>query len=186
MLWKQIADWHFPFLSELWNYVFESFTKLLNMEELSKDTLTELKQLFDSLTKTAGGRINEKQQNAGDIDELPEQFSNLQNRLENILINVQTDTDLFYKIVVMRNSLTYEEAKIRLAAEDISGSQELLEKTLACIHKYRNHPRVVFLYLRLVNHLAYLLSKKGDLEKAEELLEEVTKIEIGDDVLVYR
>lgn len=156
------------------------------MEELSPDTSTELKQLFDSLTKTAGGRSNERPQNAGDSDDLTQQFSTLQSRLENILTKIKTESDLFYKVLVMKNSLTYEEAKIRLAAEDISGSQEFLEKTLACIHEYRNHPRVMFLYLRIVNHLAYLLSKKGELEKAQELLEEVTKSEVGSDALVYR
>lgn len=156
------------------------------MEELSQDTSTELKQLFDTLTKAAGGRSADKTKNAGDGDELAQHFTTLQNRLETILSNTETGSELFYKVLVMKNSLSYEEAKLRLSSEDGSSSQELLEKTLASIYEYRTHPRVVFLYLRIVNHLAYLLSKKGILEKAQALLEEVTKAKTDSEVLVYR
>lgn len=155
------------------------------MDQLSQETITELKTLFDDLSKATIARPDDNVQNAGDSeDKLSVQFTKLQSRLDEILSNVQEDSDVFYKVIAMKQSLTYEEAKIHLNRSETDAAQDLLEKTLEQLSEKKEHPQLAFLYIRIVNHLAYLLSKKGEMEKARSLLEEVTENK-PTDIIVY-
>lgn len=157
------------------------------MNELEQVTIVELKQIFDGLTKAANFSLSEILPNAGDGDNLKAQFVNAEKRLEEIIGTVNKESALYFKLLTMKSSLLYEEAKIRLNKDDVDGAQELLERTFSAVYDHRNHSQVAFLYLRVVNHLSYLLSKKGELPKAQHLLEEVTtsKAKVTD-VIVYR
>lgn len=156
------------------------------MDQLSNEASGELKLLFEDLSKATVGHAEEKLHNAGDNeDHVNMQFAKLQNRLDAILPNASQDSALYYKILTMKYSLEYEKAKIYLNREEIDSAQSVLEKLLSQILEHKNHAQLTFLYLRTINHLAYLLSKKGELEKARELLEEVTKERL-EDILVYR
>lgn len=152
------------------------------MDQLNQDTLTELKTLFESLSKA---RPDDTAQNAGDTeDHLTVQFAKLQTRLDEILTEATEGSEAYYKVIAMKHSLTYEEAKIHLNRNETETAQEFLEKTLDGLSEHKQHPQLAFLYIRIVNHLAYLLSKKGDLEKARGLLEEVTTNKT-DDLIVF-
>lgn len=146
------------------------------MNQLSQDTLAELKTLFEGLSKASVSRPDETTQDSGDSeDNLTVQFGKVQSRLDDILSEVFKESDIYYKVIAMKHSLTYEEAKIYLNKNETDIAQEILENTLESLIENKQHPQLAFLYIRIVNHLAYLLSKKGELEKARELLEEVTE-----------
>lgn len=155
------------------------------MDQLSQATLTELRTLFEGLSKTSTARPDDAAQNAGDSeDRLTVQFAKLRKRLDEILSEVADGSDAYYKVVAMKHSLTYEEAKIHLNRNETEMAQEYLEKTLEGLLEHKQHPQLAFLYIRIVNHLAYLLSKKGELERARALLEEVTTNKT-DDLIVF-
>lgn len=155
------------------------------MEDLGEEVRAELRGLFEGLSGGKGDRV----QDAGDGDDDGSRYGALQARIDELFGDAAEGSDAFYRLLAMRNSIVYEEAKGRMLRDDTVVSEELLEKTLNEIHGHREHPQVVFLHLRVVNHLAYILSKKGELQKAQQLLEEVSK-PMGDDeeklVLVYR
>lgn len=155
------------------------------MDQLNQDTITELRTLFDELSKASISRLDDNVQNAGDSeDKLSIEFTKFRKRLDELLSETAENSDAFYKVNAMKHSLTYEEAKIHLNKNETDIAQELLEKTLEQLTDLKEHPQLTFLYIRIVNHLAYLLSKRGELEKARELLEEVTK-ERASSTIVY-
>lgn len=156
------------------------------MDQLSGDTTAELKSLFDDLTKATGVRPGDAVQNSGDSEDRQTiRFAKLYGRLDEILNVVPKDSDQYYKTVALKNSLTYEQAKIHLNKNETEIAQEYLEKTVEQLNEVKEHPQVAFLYIRIVNHLAYLLSKKGELEKARVLLEEVTTNTKPENIIVY-
>lgn len=158
------------------------------MIELSQEIRTELRQLYNDFTAVClNTRYDDKQQNSsGDTDNIKAQYTKLLNRLDEISKEVEKDSDLYYKVFSLKNSLKYEEAKVRLNRDEIDTSQELLESTLSSVSELKNHPKIIFLYLRVVNYLAYLFTKKSELEKARVLLEEVTNLDGIESASVYR
>lgn len=158
------------------------------MNELSQEIRTELRQLYNDFTAACfSTRYEDKQQNnAGDTDNIKAHYTKLINRLDEISKDVEKDSELYYTVFCLKNSLKYEEAKVRLNRDEIETSQELLESALSSVSELKNHPKIIFLYLRVVNYLAYLFTKKVELEKARLLLEEVTNLEGIESASVYR
>ncbi|XP_017784357.1 PREDICTED: KIF1-binding protein homolog isoform X2 [Nicrophorus vespilloides] len=156
------------------------------MAALSEATCKELEDLFENLKKTSQ-KPEVLKHDAGDKTQqnlLQEMFVSLQTRLDEIFATVK-ETEGQTKVLAMKSSLFYENAKIKLTVDDFAASKENLDKALEIIKDYITDPFMVYLHLRIINHLAFTLSKLGDYEKAKELLEEITTLEAKPDVIIY-
>lgn len=164
------------------------------MEACSGNIYEELQLLFEDLKATTDKSlrttVDEKNNDSGDKSQTVKTTQNalqeLIGRLDEILTNLSKDDDSFVKLLSMKSSLLYERAKILLSLDDHLGCQSYLEKALDIIDDLNEHPQITYLYLRLMNHLAYVFSRQGKLQKSKEILEKITKIVPSADVKVYR
>lgn len=158
------------------------------MSAISEGVFDELRSLFDDLKKIHHGE--EKQQDSGDMNQNPQatqiNVDKIISYIDEILEKASTDDNNYLKLLAMKSSLLYEKAKLLLSLEDVSGCQQNLEKALEIIVDVHENAQILYLYLRLMNHLAYVISKQGDLIKSKEILDKITQQNIGLDIIVYR
>lgn len=158
------------------------------MSAISDNVFSDLKNLFEDLKKIHHG--DEKLQESGDTNQNPEATQNNVDKIiayiDNVLTKSSKDESKYIKIVAMKSSLLYEKAKLLLSLENIEGCQQNLEQALGIIAETCDDSQIAYLYLRLMNHLAYVISKQGDLPKSKEILDKITQQNIAPDILVYR
>ncbi|KAI4462674.1 kif1-binding protein [Holotrichia oblita] len=150
----------------------------------------ELEDLFENLKKSCQKIADDANNESGDklqetTTKTQEKLTALSTRLDEILCIITKDNEAYPKITAMKASLLYEKAKILLSTEENSECKTKLDEALALITEIKEHPLITYLYLRCVNHLAYVLSKLGDFDKSRKLLEDITNYELNPNVLVY-
>ncbi|XP_019874194.2 KIF-binding protein [Aethina tumida] len=155
---------------------------------LMPEVLNNLKVLFNNLIKCPkyNKKDNENQQ-SGDSNISGDNWEkNVENIIETIdehLPKVETGSDDFIRLLSMKASILYEKAKIYLNSEMLDKTQDVLINALNIIEHFAKNPKMTFLYLKIINHLSYSLSRKGDTEKAKELLEKVLEEDIETPIL---
>ncbi|KAK4887643.1 hypothetical protein RN001_003914 [Aquatica leii] len=112
-------------------------------------------------------------------------FKALVESLDNTLNAFSEKNDEYVKILSMKVSVMYEQSKILMLLENFQASTQLLQNALELTRDFVNHPKIAFLHMRLTNHLAYLLSKAGNLEESSKLLESVCGNSDLTEVLIY-
>lgn len=157
----------------------------------SEAIFAELHQLFEDL-KTSSAKCQaaeESNKDSGDNLTAKSTQDGLQEmvvRLDEILAQCPKDDGMYVKLVSMKSSLLYERAKILLSLENYPGCQVFLENALEIVEELSGHKLITYLYLRLMNHLAYVLSREGNLKKSKEVLEKITSMKLSGDVQIYR
>lgn len=151
----------------------------------------ELEDLFENLKKSCQKITDDANNESGDklqetTTKTQEKLTALSTRLEELLSVITKENEAYPKITAMKASLLYEKAKILLSTDDNVACKVKLDEALELINDIKEHPLITYLYLRCVNHLAYVLSKLGDFSKSRQLLEEITNYEIKPNILVYR
>lgn len=158
------------------------------MSVIDENTFTELHDLFEELRKTHHGE--DKTQESGDNSQNTQATQNSVDKIikhiDDILSNSSKENKHFKKLLAMKSSLLYEKAKLLLSLEDNAGCQENLEGALEIISDLHQDSQISYLYLRLMNHLAYVLSKQGDFVKSKTILETITQHVVPPDIIVYR
>ncbi|XP_022902913.1 KIF-binding protein-like [Onthophagus taurus] len=163
------------------------------MTKIDETVYKELEELFDNLKRSCQ-KIADDAANNESGDKLQEttgttqeKLANLSTRLDEILqtLSVAENGPDYPKIIAMKASLLYEKAKILLSTEENEECKNKLDEAIAMIDKMKENPHITYLYLRCINHLAYVYSKLGNFDKSKEILENITKYEIKDDILVY-
>ncbi|XP_030767246.1 uncharacterized protein LOC115891003 isoform X2 [Sitophilus oryzae] len=142
----------------------------------------ELQACFNELKKhSLSYKLGSGQQTVGGDEvenPLDKQFSIILSKIDEIFDKTPKESEEYLKILSMKASIIYEKAKILLSESLLVPSKKNLEEALELIKYFWNDPKVAFLYMRIVNHLTYVLSRLGELEQAEELL--LKAIEEGD------
>lgn len=163
------------------------------METVADTTFEELNAIFREYKKPHDEfLVSNKTSDVNTCPELdknrPENlFNTLITRMEQILLNTPKEDEQHMKILSMKSSLLYEQAKILMSKDKLDHAEEMFETALNEIFEYREHKQITFLHMRLINHLAYLLSKKGEFERARQLLESILEdIEVKNNLYVYR
>ncbi|KAF5300024.1 hypothetical protein FQR65_LT09281 [Abscondita terminalis] len=105
--------------------------------------------------------------------------------LDNLLNAFVEKNDEYVKLLSMKASLFYEQSKILMLLENFEASKQYLRNALNLIQDFNSHPQIEFLHQRLMNHLAYLLSKDGDFEESRKLLESACNNSDCNQVLIY-
>lgn len=158
------------------------------MSVINNSIFEELTTLFDDLKKIHHGE--DKQQDSGDMNQNPQatqiNVDKIITRIDEVLTNSSKDDTNYVKILAMKSSLLYEKAKLLLSLEDVHGCQKNLEEALEIISNYSENSQIVYLHLRLMNHLAYVISKQGDLVKSKDILDTITQNVSTSDIIVYR
>ncbi|KAL0267501.1 UNVERIFIED_CONTAM: hypothetical protein PYX00_009754 [Menopon gallinae] len=90
--------------------------------------------------------------------------------LELIRINGKSGRH-YYRLLAMEGALHYQHAKVLVRLNKPEKAKEILKYAMESLKEYFLVPEVTFLGLRVLNHYCYLLTKCGDLEKSQELLE---------------
>lgn len=159
---------------------------------LNANTLKELSAIFENLSVYLHKekQVNENNQDK-DIEDKPknvinEHFEQLLEKIERYLSSCEDSSLEYVKFLSMKASLLYEKAKITLSSESDGDALPMLQSTLKLIEEYADHDYIIFLYLRIVNHLSYILSKEGKLEEARNLLENILYKEYSPNIVVYR
>ncbi|KAG5874042.1 hypothetical protein JTB14_021770 [Gonioctena quinquepunctata] len=145
------------------------------MDSVPKEIFTELEQEFQNLKCIQTNKNKPRE----------EIIENSVSKLDGILSKLSKDSSDFSKILSMIACMMYERAKISLHANSFKKSKEYLEKGLDLIKGDIDNPQISFVYLRIVNYLAYVESRIGDLEKAKVLLEAVVNKEFSSEPHVY-
>ncbi|XP_018332004.1 protein KBP homolog, partial [Agrilus planipennis] len=152
-------------------------------------TFKELRELFENLEKSPSSNSSENSKNnlksSFDITNDNGQLASLIEKLDALLTTINNDNEYHKKILTMKASLYYEQAKLMAALGDTTKATDLLEKALEFVSDFKDHNQVKFLYLRLINHLSYLISKADNLQKSRELLESIADFEVNTDIAVY-
>lgn len=152
-----------------------------------ENTFRELNDLFEELRKTHHGNKNQESgDNFQNIRATQNNVDNIIKHIDEILNKSSKDNKHFKKLTAMKSSLLYEKAKLLLGQADNVSCQENLELALEIILDFYQDPQIYYLYLRLMNHLAYVLSKKGDLVKSKTILETITQKVAPSHIIVYR
>lgn len=151
----------------------------------------ELEDLFENLKKSCQKIADDANNESGDklhesTTKTQEMLTALSTRLDEILAVITKEHEAYPKITAMKASLLYEKAKILLSTDENAECKVKLDEALELITDIREHPLITYLYLRCINHLAYVLSKLGDFGKSRQLLEEITNYEQPQNILVYR
>lgn len=95
-------------------------------------------------------------------------------KLENLIeekVNIEDQINLF----MMLGYANYEKSRLLIECDDLS-SIENLEKSLDLLRQYRNHNKIIYIYLKTTNLYSFLQSKNNNLEKAKEELLEAKKL----------
>ncbi|GJQ78804.1 hypothetical protein Trydic_g2646 [Trypoxylus dichotomus] len=150
----------------------------------------ELEDLFENLKKSCQKIADDTNNESGDklhetTSKTQEKLTALSSRLDEILNIITKENEAYPKITAMKASLLYEKAKILLSTDENPECKVKLDEALALITEIKEHPLITYLYLRCVNHLAYVLSKLGDFNKSRNLLEEITSCEFNPNIVVY-
>lgn len=149
------------------------------MESVPDGFLEELKQQFQAIKENPNDKeVKEKAlHNSGDGNTnenlLEYQFSLIASKIDEVLSALKTESPEYLKILSMKASILYENAKICLSSNQLHQAKEQLENSLNLIKDHADDEQIAFLYLRVVNYLAYILSRLGKLETAQTLLEKV-------------
>lgn len=149
------------------------------MEGVPDGFLDELKQQFQVIKDNSNDKeIREKGlQNSGDGNTneilLEYQFFLIALKVDEVLSTLKTESPGYLKILSMKASLLYENAKVSLSGNQLHQAKEHLEKSLNLIIDHADDEQIAFLYIRVVNYLAYILSRLGKLETAQSMLEKV-------------
>ncbi|XP_060531498.1 KIF-binding protein-like [Cylas formicarius] len=104
---------------------------------------------------------------------LHKQFELILSKIEVVLNNVVKNSEEYLRTICMKSSILYEKAKILLSENLLAEGNDMLEDSLKVISDYSEHPQVRFLYLRVMNHWTYVLSRIGHLEKAKDALTQI-------------
>lgn len=158
------------------------------MSIISDNIFSDLKNLFEDLKKVHNG--DEKQQESGDTNQNPEATQNNVDKIiayiDNVLSKSTKGDNVYVKILAMKSSLLYEKAKLLLSLDDLQECKQNLEQALDIISDVKSDNQILYLYMRLMNHLAYVVSKQGDLTKSKEILDNITQQTVSPEILVYR
>lgn len=149
----------------------------LKFSQLKKDSVKP-QQLEDKLKEQGDASDTAKATQVG-LQELIE-------RIDETFSTLPKDDDAFIKLLSMKASLLYETAKISLSLNDYLTCQAFLERALKIIEDLDDHSQITYLYMRLMNHYAYVMSRQGKLKKSKEVLEKITSLTPAADVKVYR
>ncbi|XP_066257520.1 KIF-binding protein-like [Euwallacea similis] len=135
----------------------------------------ELQVCFNDLKKHSMsyklGCDRSEQIDGGEVPNLlHKQFGLMLAKLDETLAKQSEDSEKYLKILSMKASIIYERAKILLMDDLLDESKDVLYEAFNLIRDHSEHPKVAFLYMRIVNHLSHVLSRLGHLEEAEQLL----------------
>lgn len=118
-------------------------------------------------------------------EDLENQFSLAASKIDEVLSKIKTESPDYLMVLSMKGSILYENAKISLNSNQFHQAKDYLENSLNLIKDHAENEQVAFLYLRVVNYLAYILSRLGKLEAAQCLLEKVIEEGIKTNPKVY-
>lgn len=166
----------------------------VEMETLSDKQLSELKILYDKFKQQSEIPLKSESEdvtsplNSGDsskIDVIEKQYAFIFSALDDLLAPMTKGSQNYLQVLAMKSSLYYELAKSLLNNNSIDKSKTFLVKAVDLITEYENEPQIAFLYMRIANYLAYVLSILGDLNRARSVLETVLKKERTNVPIVY-
>ncbi|KAL3265413.1 hypothetical protein HHI36_009617 [Cryptolaemus montrouzieri] len=159
---------------------------------LNDTVLGDLKNIFDKLKVHLNNEKtvheisqNNNIENTTNNEIAQTHLNQLLETIEHYLERSKKSSADYIKLLSMKASLIYEQAKIKLFHESGNDALSMLQSTLELIEEYSDHDYMIFLYLRIVNHLSYLSSKNGKLNDARQLLENVLYKDYSPNVAVY-
>ncbi|KAJ8918277.1 hypothetical protein NQ315_014147 [Exocentrus adspersus] len=144
------------------------------MEGVPAGFLEDLKRCFQIV-----------KENSQDKETRRKALQDADSKIDEVLSTTKSDSENYFKILSMKASILYEKAKFSLSNNHFQQSKEYLESSLNLIKEYAENENIAFLYLRVVNYLAYILSRLGSLDTAKELLEKVIEEGIKCNPKVY-
>lgn len=157
----------------------------MNTNVVTAEFLKELKEIFDKLKSYLHFEKVEENKSLEANSNLTILFHELLDKIDEAFGQTNTDSDDFIKLLAIKSSLLYEQAKLNFFSGTESDSLSKLQHTLKLIEDYSDNSRISFLYLRIINHLSYLYSKNGNLHDACQLLENIISKEYNSNILVY-
>lgn len=152
------------------------------MTEISKKLYEELHLKYESLKSVCktffseNNPENDGRKHPESKSELEENFEAVLSTLTDVIHDQPSDNPHYIRLISMKASIYYEQAKILVTENREGSAKQLLEQGLELIREYSKRPDVCFLYLRIANHYAFLLSRCSELKPACELLEEMEEI----------
>ncbi|XP_018579803.1 KIF1-binding protein-like [Anoplophora glabripennis] len=144
------------------------------MEGMPDDFLKDLKKQFQMI-----------KENSNDKEVREKALQNSASKIDEVLSKIKTESPDYLRVLSMKASILYENAKISLTINQFQKAKEYLENSLNLIKDHAENDQIAFLYLRVVNYLAYILSRLGKLEIAQSLLEKVIDKGITSNPKVY-
>lgn len=153
------------------------------MDEIFYQEIQELYRNFQTFTPFSTGKLKESGDKLDSVSD--NHFELLISKLDIISTTLSKGSDEYVKVITMKASLIYEKAKLFLTINCLHEAKELLETALTLINEYTLNTQVVFLHLRIINNLSYILSKTEEFERAKELLEAVIECNVPNP-LIYR
>lgn len=131
------------------------------------------KELYDlySLLKQAISRHIMKDQEETNAS-IEEKLVNLVTRLDEQLNKLPVESELYLKFLCMKSSIYYDQAKM-LTSSGQENAEQMMDKAITTIEERSDEIQVTYLYMRLINHLAFLLLNRGEFEKSQSILENI-------------
>lgn len=91
--------------------------------------------------------------------------------IRSCLTKVKKNSREYYRLLAMQGALFYQQAKVLVQFNQTEMAQDILKTCIDFLKDSILVPEITFLGLRVLNHYCYLLTKCGDLDKSQELLE---------------
>lgn len=122
-------------------------------------------QLIKQLQKSQKNTGNESDDSKSDqINKLIEESIN---KIEEIKVSENQNVQL----LGMKTTLLYERSKLLTNVNQHQDAEEILAQCLKDINDFITSKELIYLSLRIINHYAYLLSKREDYTEARKILE---------------
>ncbi|KAJ9586126.1 hypothetical protein L9F63_020231 [Diploptera punctata] len=139
------------------------------MEVIVFKTLHDQYNRLKSLQKN--DKVGKETEPAWSVNEAKILLDTMINNINNLMLDFGKDHEIYYRLLGMKGTLMYEEAKFLINIENELQGQEIMYKALELLKDYFMKSEITFLILRIVNHYSFLLLKQGDFDKPLKLLE---------------
>lgn len=75
------------------------------------------------------------------------------------------------RLIAMKITMFYERSKVLMSLGNEDLSRESLTTALRIMNDFVSEPEIIFLAFRLINHYAYILTKRNEFEESRKILE---------------
>ncbi|XP_063991005.1 KIF-binding protein-like [Diachasmimorpha longicaudata] len=134
---------------------------------------TDYQILSDVYEKIRRLQKAEKKAPKTEVISLPQTIYQLINegvqRINDLMIT--SDCSNHPRLLAMKLTFLYEKSKALVCEGKENSAEEILSDAFADIDERLSRREIIFSGLRMMNHLAYLLMKRDDLDRAREILE---------------